>query len=453
MADSKDESGKGASRPYARIDLKASEVDGRPSSASAKTTPWWAARSLRSAQALIRGPARTMPVLTHLAAGLLGGVFAALALHAFGDDRQDERGLAREVAPLSGRLTELERALARQATAPDLRGRVDGLARATGALEAANTKHANDLKTLQERLASPAPGTAELGERLARLESAIAALGVSGSSEANEAARAGLERFEREVASAKADAGRLGNRLDGLEQQLRATQGAGDRLKGELERGLKGTASTEDLTPLTQRLAVLDKDLNELRMTEADRTANTSRVVLSLELSNLKRAIERGDSFAAELAAAKKVAGEQLNLAAFDRYAKDGLPPLSELTKSFRRVANAMLDAEAEPANAPLLERLWAGARSIVRVRKSGQTAEDGSLEAIIARMEMALKENRLGDLLAQGRKLPPKAALAAEDWLRRVEMRYSVEQALANTEAALKRSLAVAPAVTDRRQ
>jgi len=448
MADSKDESGKGASRPYARIDLKASEVDGGPS-ASAKPTHWWAARPLRSAQAFMRGSARAMPVLTHLAAGLLGGVFAALALHSFGDTRQDERARAGEVAALTGRLSELERALARQATGPDLRGRVDGLARATGALEAANSKHTNDLKTLQERLASPAPGTAELGERLAKLESAIAALG----GEANEAARAGLERFEREVASAKADASRLGNRLDGLEQQLRATQGVGERLKGELERGLKGTASSEDLTPLTQRLAALDKELNQLRMTEADRTANTSRVVLSLELSNLKRAIERGDSFTAELAAAKKVAGEQLNLAVFDRYAKDGMPPLSELTKSFRKVANAMLDAEAEPADAPLLERLWAGARSIVRVRKSGQTAEDGSLEASIARMEMALKENRLGDLLAQGRKLPPKAALAAEDWLRRVEMRYSVEQALANTEAALKRSLAVAPAVTDRRQ
>jgi len=39
MADSKDESGKGASRPYARIDLKASEVDGGPS-ASAKPTHW-----------------------------------------------------------------------------------------------------------------------------------------------------------------------------------------------------------------------------------------------------------------------------------------------------------------------------------------------------------------------------------------------------------------------------
>src|SRR5262249_51355537 len=173
MADSKDESGKGASRPYARIDLKASEVDGRPS-ASAKPTHWWAARPLRSAQAFMRGSARAMPVLTHLAAGLLGGVFAALALHSFGDTRQDERGGGGGSAALTGRLSELERALARQATGPDLRSRVDGLARAAGALEAANSKHANDLKTLQERLASPAPGTAELGERLAKLESAIA---------------------------------------------------------------------------------------------------------------------------------------------------------------------------------------------------------------------------------------------------------------------------------------
>jgi len=172
-----------------------------------------------------------------------------------------------------------------------------------------------------------------------------------------------------------------------------------------------------------------------------------------LELSNLKRAIERGDSFVTELAAAKKVAGDRLNLTLFDRYAAEGLPPLSELTTSFRKVANGMLDAEAEPADAPLLQRLLSGARSIVRVRKSGQAADDGSLEATIARMETALKENRLADLLAQSKKLPPKAALIAEDWLRRVEMRYQVEKALADTEAALKSSLAAGPASPDRRQ
>jgi hypothetical protein len=447
MADSKDETGKGASRPYATLDLKATELGGKPS-ASPKPTHFAGRNLFASVQAFMRQSKRSAAVLTHLAAGLLGGGLAALALLAWTDPRHGERAL--ELTPLTSRLAELERTVARQA--PDLPSRVDGLARSAGVLEAASAKQAGELKTLQERVGRSSGGVAELGERLTKLESALTALTVSGTGEANEAARAGLERFEREVASAKADAGRLGNRLDGFEQQLRAAQGALERLKSELERGLKATASSEELTLLTQRLTALDKEFKDLLKTEADRSANASRVVLSLELANLKRAIERGDSFAAELAAAKKMAGEQLNLAPFDRYAKDGLPPLSELTKSFRKVANAMLDAEAEPAEAPLLERLLSGARSIVRVRKSGPAAEEGSLEATIARMETALKENRLGELLAQGKKLPPKAALAAEEWLRRVEMRHQIEQALADTEAALKRSLAAGPA-TDRRQ
>jgi hypothetical protein len=447
MADSKDETGKGASRPYATLDLKANEVGGKPST-SAKPTPFSGRNPFASVVTFLREGKRRAPVLTHLAAGALGGGLAALTLLAWTGARDGERAL--EPTPLAGRLAELERTVARQA--PDLLNRVDGLARSAGVLEAANAKQAGELKSLQERVGRGSAGAAESGERLTRLENAITALTVSGTGEANEAARAGLERFEREAAGAKAEASRLGNRLDGFEQQLRAAHGAVEGLKGELERGLKAKASSEDLSLLTQRLAALDKEFKDLLKTEADRTANTSRVVLSLELSNLKRAIERGDSFAAELAAAKKVAGEQLNLAPFDRYARDGLPPLSELTKAFRKVANSMLDAEAEPADAPLLERLLSGARSIVRVRKSGSAAEEGSLEATIARMETALKENRLGDLLAQGKKLPPKAALAAEDWLRRVEMRYQVEQALADTEAALKRSLAAGP-VTDRRQ
>src|SRR5262245_8322506 len=148
MADSKDETGKGASRPYARIDLKASEVDGKPS-ASTKARHWWAANPLSSAGVFLRVPTRTLPVLTHLAAGLLGGLLVALALLTVTGGRQDDRALTREVAPLAGRLAELEHTLARQTAAPDLRSRIDGLARTTGALEAANVKHAEDLKTLQ----------------------------------------------------------------------------------------------------------------------------------------------------------------------------------------------------------------------------------------------------------------------------------------------------------------
>jgi hypothetical protein len=45
--------------------------------------------------------------------------------------------------------------------------------------------------------------------------------------------------------------------------------------------------------------------------------------------------------------------------------------------------------------------------------------------------------------VLAESKKLPPKAALAGEDWLKQVRARYTVDQALAEIDAALRTSLA----------
>jgi hypothetical protein len=42
---------------------------------------------------------------------------------------------------------------------------------------------------------------------------------------------------------------------------------------------------------------------------------------------------------------------------------------------------------------------------------------------------------------------LPPKAALAAEDWLKKVEARHAVDRAIADIETALKSSLGARPA------
>jgi hypothetical protein len=455
MADSKDETGKGASRPYATIDLKATEVGGKRATAApgagGRTAGWWAGNRLAGAFAVLRNRLRGAGILTHVGAGLAGGLVALLAWWIAAGGRDSEPSAPRQVAALNSRLAELEGAVGGHATSPGLRNRIDTLARSIGMLEATNAQLSGELKALRERgTSATAP---ELADRLARLENAVTALSAAGGGDANEVLRAGLDRFEREVAGAKANAARLADRLDRSEQQVRATQAAVEGFKADLERGLQRTAKAEDLPPLAGRVNALDTELKSFMKTEAQRTANASRVVLSLELSNLKRAIERGDSFAAELTAAKSVAGDSLNLARLDRYANEGLPPLSDLAKSFRKVANAMLEAETEPADAPLFERLLSGAKSIVRIRKSGHAADDDGLEATIARMETALKENRLGDLLAQAKKLPPKAALAGEDWLSRVEMRYAVDQALADTEAQLKRSLAASPPGTDRRQ
>jgi hypothetical protein len=116
------------------------------------------------------------------------------------------------------------------------------------------------------------------------------------------------------------------------------------------------------------------------------------------------------------------------------------------LTEEFRRVADKALDAETERPDASVLDRLAAGARSIVRVRKAHYDPGDDSVEAVLSRMEGALKDGRIGEALEQGKRLPPKAALAAGDWLRKLEARHAADRAIAGVEAALKASLASQP-------
>jgi hypothetical protein len=190
------------------------------------------------------------------------------------------------------------------------------------------------------------------------------------------------------------------------------------------------------------KLAAFEQNLQAFLKSEGERVTNAQRVLLTLELANLKRAMDRGDSYARELEAVRKAAGDGVNLTALERYSRDGVPTLAVLGKDFRRFANAAIDADSEPADASVLDRLMAGARSIVRLRKSGHSPGDASVEAIVGRMEAALKDGHIGEVLAQAKRLPPKAALAVEEWLRKVEARHSADKAVADMETALKSSL-----------
>ena len=116
------------------------------------------------------------------------------------------------------------------------------------------------------------------------------------------------------------------------------------------------------------------------------------------------------------------------------------------LQKDFKAAAFKMIDADEAPTDGSVINRLLAGAKSVVRVRKVSQIAGDASVEAVVARMEAALKEDRLGDVLQEAKTLPPRVQDAARDFLAKVEARNAVDGALSTVEAQLKSSL-VAPA------
>ncbi len=81
-------------------------------------------------------------------------------------------------------------------------------------------------------------------------------------------------------------------------------------------------------------------------------------MLLTLELANLKRALDRGDSYARELEAVRKVAGEGVDLAALERYSRNGVPTLGRARQGLpplRQRRDRL--PRREPADASVLDR------------------------------------------------------------------------------------------------
>lgn len=447
MSNSSDDQGRGgeSKRPYATIELKATEVepqaDAVKAAEEAKATD--AARDAEAAAEAKSAatseaknddksdaaPARRSSsggLVTHLAAGALGAGIVVAAGYLL-TDRDTANRQAILLAEINKRVADMEAAIGGRPGAEGLRARLDEAQRGLAAVKDAQARTAADARQLEARIGGQ-DIPAGLADRLNKMDEILATVPTPAGREPSPAAKALVTRVDGELSALRTETGRLGQRID--------------TIKGEVEERLSGAARASELGPLSAKVAAMEKDVQAFTRSEADRNANASRIVLLLELGNLKRAVDSGKPYPAELAAVQKVAQGRVDLKPIERYVLDGVPPLPDLQKTFRRIATGIIDAEGEPANATLMDRLVNGAKSVVRVRKAGPAANDGSVEATVARMEAALKEGQLGEVLAQGKQLPPKSALAAEDFLKKVEARQAVNAANAQIEQQLKVSL-----------
>lgn len=319
-------------------------------------------------------------------------------------------------------------------------GRVEQLAALTGKVADLETSLATQLTALRKSVA---------GDVEARLVSAA---------EAAEAAKSGTQRIDRDLAGVKTDAAKLDERLVALKSETERAQADLKRSQDELaalKSGLEGvkssTAKPADVAsavgPVAAKITTLEQDLKNLAAAEEVRRSNAERVVLALELQNLKRALDRGQRYDAELAEVEKAAGGKFDLTALAKFKSEGVPTVADLGKDFRGSANAMIDAETGAENATVVDRLIAGARSVVRVRKVSHDPQDKSAEAVAGRMEIALKEGRLGDVLTEAGALSAKAKEAVTPFLDKVSARAGVDSAIASLEGQLKTSMSGAPA------
>jgi hypothetical protein len=449
MTDKTDETGKGPyrpgdapKRPYATIDAQATLIGGErgqtgaagnarsesrggalPLPATDMLTRTWAQFrvALTTSWGFALRLARNSTFLSHAVAGVAGAALT-LAITGLAGLLSGGQGGERMLPDLARRLAAVETSQHQRPVSPgDVTAKLTGtetrLAKLEERVEAGQAKLAANAKAIEARM--PAP---DMAERVAKLEAALAARSI-----ADESGNAKLAA-DQDVAQLKSEA-------QSLRQSL-------DALKGSVEEQLKHAAKSGDIAPVMARLAGVERDVQGVLKSDGARVAGTQQVLLALEISSLKRALDRGDSYARELDAVRKAGIGTVNLAQLEGYSRTGFPTLGALAHEFRNVANAATDAENERPDASVIDRLMARAWSVVRSRKVHYDADDPSAEATLGRMEGALKDGHIGEVLAQGQRLPPKAARAAQSWLRKLEARYAADRAIAEIEAGLRASL-----------
>ncbi len=368
--------GSGAQRPHATLDLKAESVDAPETTLDEKTQ----ATSDGAREPDDVRPARegggTASFLTHLSAGLLGGLIAlVIGYYALGNFRDRLPFIAEPSA---------EQIKAAQA---QLEQRIVEVAEDSGAARA------------------------ELADRVAALD----------------ARTEGLAQTDDEAVAA------LTARLQALEQQIQAaSETTGDTARAEQVEAVRGR-----LTGIEESIATLRAGLDDVRA-QSKRSAELARSsAQTLAVNRLRRAVDSGGAFTAELDALRQVAAGPLEADVLAAAAQDGVPNLRDLRQSFPEFANKALEAVGATGDSSLIGQIVESARSVVNVRPVGEIEGD-SPRAIIARVENRLNAGDLQGVVEQSDQLSGEAAVQLLPWIQQVKTRINANIELASLEARL---------------
>lgn len=365
------ETGGSAQRPHATLDLTAARVDAPDSETTPDGETEASAGDTRAAHETPppREGVGAAGFLTHLAAGLFGGLIAlVVGYYALGNFRD--------------RLPFVSETSAEQ------------------------IKAAQD--DLEQRIAEVAENS---GTARAQLADRVSAL---------DARTEGLAQTDEEAVAS------LTARVDALEQQLQtATDTTGDTARAEQIASVQ-----ERLAALEESISTLRVALDEVRAQSQENVAAARASALAVALNNLQRAMDSGAAYAAELEAVRDLSAEPLEADTLAGAAEDGVPTLRQLRRDFPRYANAALDAVGASGDDSIIGQIVESARSVVNVRPVGEIEGD-SPSAIIARVENRLKAGDLPGVVAQSDQFSGEAAVHLLPWIEQVKTRINADQEL----------------------
>ncbi len=244
-----------------------------------------------------------------------------------------------------------------------------------------------------------------------------------------------LSGIEAELAQNTSTIAGLSKRLGSIETQLGALNARLTKLEErQTQAGPSDTANAADIAALRAALAEQKAQLEALTAAaaEQDKIANESaRATLRrAALTRVQTALDSGSGFASALADLEAT-GVAIP-AALKAVAGSGVASLGELQESFPDAARAALAAARKAAPKTGAGGLTAFLRDQLGAR-SLEPKPGNDPDAILSRVEAAVRDNRLSDALAEIETLPEVARVELSDWAgavaRRLEAVAAAEQ------------------------
>ena len=188
------------------------------------------------------------------------------------------------------------------------------------------------------------------------------------------------------------------------------------------------TVAPAELAALTARMTALEqaeKAIEQRVARPAPATGTDKAGRVAFVATALRAAVERGDAFAPELAAAKSLAPDGAMLAPLEPFAATGVPRAATLAREFSQIAGVMLAAAGGPREGGLIERLQQNAERLVRIRPVSDAAGDDPA-AIVGRADAKATRGDIAGALAEIARLPEGARVRAQGWVRKAEMQVA---------------------------
>jgi len=197
----------------------------------------------------------------------------------------------------------------------------------------------------------------------------------------------------------------------------------------ELTQKMARLSSASELDASINRIAALERVTGAIQAELAKRGVGETGdrpVRLAVTASALNAAVERGDAFVGELAAAKLLAGDVAALAPLEPFAATGLPSATALGRELVALTNALAQTSgAPPREGGFLERLQANAERLVRIRPLDEPPGDDPA-AVLTRIEQRALQADLPGAIKELAKLPAPARAAAQAWIAKAQARLA---------------------------